>query len=238
MTSFQLKTIAVISMLIDHIGAIFFPEIYFFRFLGRIAFPIYAFMLAEGFYHTYQTEKFWPYVKRMAVFSLISEICFDLAFSDKINPTSQNVFFTLTIGLLLLYFYEESKRKNKDGFIPVLLFCILSVILMTDYSLIGPLMIFIFYKSIKLKNKEIIFLAFIAILIYEYTVAFAGIPPFQFFNVFTTYAYVYLGTLLAVPFIWLYNGKLGLRNKFIKYFFYGFYPIHLLLLTLIKIFVK
>lgn len=234
MTNFQLKIIAITSMIIDHIGAIFFPQIYIFRFLGRIAFPIFAFLLAEGFYHTYKTEKFASYVKRMIIFSIISEVCFDIAFSNKIiDLKSQNVFITFTISLFLLYSYEEFKKKNKDVFIPILFFSVLSVILMTDYNFIGPLIIFMFYKSIKSQNKIITVFAIISMIIYEYIIVLIEVSPALFINAFYSYAYVFMGILLALPIILLYNGKLGKRNKFIKYFFYFFYPVHLLILSFI-----
>ena len=99
--SFQLKWIAIITMLIDHVGAIFFPGNLVFRYVGRIAFPIFCFQLVEGFFHTRNIEK---YMLRLGIFAIISEIPYDLAFRGNIlDFEHQNVFFTLFLGILMLY---------------------------------------------------------------------------------------------------------------------------------------
>ena len=98
--SFILKMIAIITMVIDHVGAVLFPMNMIFRYIGRISFPLFVFLLVEGSIHT---SKIRQYELRMFLFALISEIPFDLAFSNKIvDIYSQNVFWTLTIGLVML----------------------------------------------------------------------------------------------------------------------------------------
>ena len=101
LNSYQLKCIAIITMLIDHIGAVLFPENLVLRYIGRISFPIFCFLLAEGFYHTKNVKK---YMMRLAVFAVLSEIPYDLAFRNTyIEFTRQNVFFTLLIGVVMMY---------------------------------------------------------------------------------------------------------------------------------------
>ena len=98
--SFILKMIAIITMVIDHVGAVLFPMNMMFRYIGRISFPLFVFLLVEGSIHTRKIRK---YELRMFLFALISEIPFDLAFSNEIvNIHSQNVFWTLGIGLVML----------------------------------------------------------------------------------------------------------------------------------------
>ena len=98
--SFTLKMIAIITMVIDHVGAVLFPMNMIFRYIGRISFPLFVFLLVEGSIHTSKIRK---YELRMFLFALISEIPFDLAFSNEIvDIHSQNVFWTLTIGLVML----------------------------------------------------------------------------------------------------------------------------------------
>ncbi|WP_461817744.1 TraX family protein, partial [Faecalimonas sp.] len=99
--SFQLKIIAIIAMIIDHIGLFFFPEHILFRIIGRISFPIFAFLIVEGFYHT---RDIWKYMFRLGVFAVLSEIPFDLLTTGKVfDLRHQNVFFTLLIGVILMY---------------------------------------------------------------------------------------------------------------------------------------
>ena len=106
LTSFQLKWIAIFSMAVDHTGALLFPEAMWMRGIGRLAFPIFAFLLTEGFFHT---ADLYRYLARLGVFALLSEIPYDLALSGTWwNPQRQNVFFTLFISLLLLLALERS----------------------------------------------------------------------------------------------------------------------------------
>ena len=80
LTSFQLKCIAVVTMVIDHIGAILYPGDLIFRYIGRIAFPIFCFLLVEGFFHTHDRIQ---YMIRLGIFAILSEIPYDLAFRDQ-----------------------------------------------------------------------------------------------------------------------------------------------------------
>lgn len=100
LNSFQLKCIAVITMIIDHTGAVLFPDNMTLRYIGRIAFPIFCFLLVEGFFHTRDVRK---YMLRLGMFAVISEIPYDLAFRDTvIEFEHQNVFFTLFIGVVMM----------------------------------------------------------------------------------------------------------------------------------------
>ena len=95
MTGLTLKLIAVISMLLDHTGHVLFPGQIWFRYVGRLAFPIYSFLLAEGFFHTKNLKS---YMFRLLFFGIISEIPFDLAFYDTVFTFEhQNVFWTLLL---------------------------------------------------------------------------------------------------------------------------------------------
>ena len=105
MSSFVLKLLAMISMAIDHTGALLFPGNEVLRLIGRIAFPIYCFLLAEGFVYTSSRRR---YLIRMAVWSVISEPVFDFAFYRTWwEPAYQNVFFTLFLGLTALWLLEH-----------------------------------------------------------------------------------------------------------------------------------
>ena len=105
MTSFALKIIAIVSMFCDHFGDAYIGSFSFFNLIGRIAFPIFAFQISEGFIHTKSIKK---YFLRLGIFALISQIPFWL-FAHKFlgpNDLSLNVFFTLFLGLLGIYLYN------------------------------------------------------------------------------------------------------------------------------------
>ena len=98
--TFKLKMLAVISMSIDHTGAVLMPDCIWLRIIGRLAFPIYCFLLVQGFRNTSNIKK---YIGRLALFAVVSEIPFNLAFYGTIIAEEfRNVFFTLLLGLLLL----------------------------------------------------------------------------------------------------------------------------------------
>ena len=108
LNSFQLKCIAVITMIIDHTGAVLFPGELVFRYIGRISFPIFCFLLVEGFFHTRDMRK---YMLRLGVFAVLSEIPYDLAFRGTMLEFShQNVFFSLLIGVMMMYALEKSSE--------------------------------------------------------------------------------------------------------------------------------
>lgn len=208
LNSFQLKIIAIITMLIDHVGAIFFPQYYGFRIIGRIAFPIFAFLLVEGYVHTSDIKK---YLLRLGIFALISEFAFDLAFYGKIlDFEHQNVFYTLFLGLVMLYLVELQSSPWMRMAI-VILFMIVADFLKTDYRSIGLAMIFAFYVFRENLTGKIITVALMNIFLMGKLQAF--------------------GALALIP-ISLYNGKEGPKMKSL---FYLFYPVHLLALFVINL---
>ena len=156
MSGLVLKIIAILSMLTDHIGYIFFPTDLTWRYIGRIAFPLYCFLLTEGFFHTRSREK---YLLRMAGFAVISEIPFDLAlYHMPIYRDYNNVFWTLLIGLAVMYFSElvYCRFGNRSQGI---MFCFVGMILAEyfhcDYGSVGVLAIYIFYLSWESRNGAV-----------------------------------------------------------------------------------
>lgn len=215
-----LKLIAIVTMAIDHIGAVLYPDMMWFRIIGRIAFPIFVFLMVEGFYHTSNIRK---YELRMLIFVFVSEIPFDLAFSQTaFEFSSQNVFFTLFLGLLML---DLIRRVQKSHYVfEVLLligFMVLAYFLHTDYSCGGILLIYVFYKARGHKIIQAAALAAISLFVIG--------PPMECFSV-----------LAFIP-IWFYNGKRSFKSRDAasqnhmlsvtgKLAFYIFYPAHLLIL--------
>lgn len=206
LTGFHLKILAMITMLIDHIGAVLFPQYVVLRIIGRLAFPIYCFLLVEGAIYTKNIEK---YSARLLLFALISEIPFDLAFYGRpVSWLHQNVFFTLFLGLLGIVIIQ---KWNKVWFLCVLTMLVAEFV-RTDYGAMGVLFILLFYFIYDKKIYKMF--AFGAVT----AVSYAG--TVQMYSLFS-----------IVPML-LYNGK---RGKNIKYFFYVFYPLHLLVLYLLSV---
>lgn len=215
MNVFILKLIALITMVIDHYGAIFQSNIDIYRMVGRIAFPIYAFLLVEGYHYTRDIKK---YAKRLLVFAFISEIPFDLAFSGRLELMHQNIFFTLFIGLMTMYFLDRREDYNINKIAIIMISVIVSTLLLVDYSFIGIVYILAFYFNRKKERAgKILSVGGIMLLI----------------NL-TLSGYLQQFSLLSLVFIYFYNGKLGPKNKFIQGLFYTMYPLHLLVFYLIK----
>lgn len=216
MNVFVLKIIALTTMIIDHYGAIFQGDTMFFRMIGRLAFPIYCFLLVEGYFHTSDVKK---YAKRLFIFALISEVPFDLAFYNKIGFVHQNIFFTLFIGLAAIYFLDNKEGKyNFNKNVVILIACGLAILLSVDYNAIGIIYILAFYFTRnydKLKRFKTIGLIMLI-------VNFISSILQQF-------------SLLALPLLYTYNGDHGPKNKIMQILFYAAYPLHLMIFYILKL---
>lgn len=230
MSTNALKWIAIITMLIDHVGAVFFSDVIILRLIGRLAFPIFAFLIVQGFLHTKNIKK---YIIRLGLFAIISEIPFDLAFNDELfELTSQNVFFTLLIGLIAIVIFDELKEKNKImAGASILILSVFALYLRTDYDLFGVLMIFVFYLFKDDFSQAIFYIIYINALLVlgSWSADNFRSNPWNF---------IQGAAPLSLILIKHYNGKKGgerIKNQVIhKYFFYIFYPLHLLILALIN----
>lgn len=210
-----LKWIAVLTMVIDHVGAILFPDQIWMRVIGRVAFPVYAYCLAEGFRYTSDYRR---YLGRLALFAILSEIPFDLAFYGvPFSFAHQNVFFTLTLGLILLWVLERCREQLLlcAGAFAVL--CFLAQALHMDYGAGGLLMVFAFYLA------------------QQGTSPWIGWGIFVFINLFGYAGGVQWAAILALLPIGLYSGKAGKKKQ---RFFYWIYPLHLLLLWVIEKYIR
>ena len=212
-----LKILAMMLMLLDHLWATIVPDNQWMTCVGRLAFPIFAFMISEGYVHTSDFKK---YAKRLFIFGLISEIPFNLMSAGSfIYPFHQNVMFTLLLGLLSI---REIDRFKKDFRVKTGIFCLLKVALFlligtvgfVDYNAMGILVIIAFYVFRDVKFGRLFQLASLVLL---FIVFFKG----QGF-----------GVLSMIP-ICLYNGKKGKNSKILKHAFYWFYPAHMAAIYLI-----
>ncbi|MGN0157289.1 MAG: TraX family protein [Lachnospiraceae bacterium] len=223
-SSDALKVIAMLTMLIDHIGAavlerglleqgnrILYADLVM-RGIGRISFPIFCFLLTEGFVYTHSRKK---YIGNMGLFAILSEIPFDLAFCGKFTWEKQNVYLTLFIGLFTLYVIDEIGHMGTSLWETAILmiFAVISGAcvaqeLHADYGAFGVILIVCFYLARNNRVQQCFYGALC--LIWE------------------------SASIFAYPLIYCYNGKRRLKRG--KYFWYAFYPLHLILLYLLHLF--
>lgn len=236
-TSFSLHLMAMLFMLCDHLWGTIVPGNDWLTCIGRVCFPIYAFLLVEGYFHTSNLKK---YVKRLLLFAVISEIPFNLAMaSSVVYPFHQNVLWSFLIALGLIHCNEKAKASEKlwiriaVGIFTILAGYLLGLITMVDYYHAGILMVLTFY-FFHHRNwwdyvGQLLCLGYINLELlggFGYEVVLFGE------TVFLTRQGL---ALLALIPIWLYKGKQGYHSKWWKYFCYAFYPVHLLILGLLKI---
>lgn len=214
MNSLLLKAIALTTMIIDHYGAIFHSDIVIYRIIGRLAFPIYCFLLVEGYFHT---SNFKKYAIRLLIFAFISEIPFDLAFYNEIGFVHQNIFFTLFIGLFAIYFIDNKEKYKLNSTLVIIAAGVIATLLRTDYQFIGVIYIFAFYKVKSLPQERR--LVFTGIIMLAMNLAAGWLQQFS---------------LLALGPIHFYNNEQGRKNKFIQLGFYIAYPLHLMIFYLIN----
>lgn len=252
LTGTQLKWLAIAMMAVDHVGAVVvyglafrrgvaypgWEHVYWaMRTIGRLAFPIFCFLLSEGFCHTRSRKN---YLLRLLAFAVVSEVPFDYALSGTIvDVDSQNVFFTLAIGLATIWVMECLKGKGPLQVMVVLAGCVLSELVMCDYGLIGIVLIVICHVFRQNKPWRLVagtFWLFFGTALH----AAVGLGPGMLMraDMGSLVSYLVDSAVIEVPgaFAFLlinrYHGEKGI--PFPKYFFYAFYPLHLLLLGLLK----
>lgn len=221
MSSFVLKIIAIISMVFDHVGYIIFGKFSFMNYIGRLAFPIFAFGIAEGFKYTKDLKK---YFLRLSIFALISQIPYMLFLNSIGGNFTFNILFTLILGLLAITIYEKMSNKYL-GLLFVILCGVIAHFGHFDYGWFGIAVIFIFHIF---KDKKILMnLSFTFAVIINYIPNFITTSRIE-------YIFITLFCCLSLIPINLYNDKKG---KDIKYTLYLFYPLHLVVLYLLNFFV-
>ncbi len=234
LTSNMLRIIAVVLMISDHIWATYMSFGNWMTYIGRMAFPIFAFQIAEGFVHTSDFKK---YALRLLAFALISEIPFNLFYSSRwFNPYHQNVLFTLLLGLLAIYVLDNLKKNFNRRNIAVsllwiALICVGATLGFVDYGFLGMLTVVMFYV---LRDFPFAWLCQLIGMILINVVFFEGqVCPVEIFGRAFEIPYQSFAVFALVP-IWLYGGRKGKSSKVMQYGFYAFYPAHMLILYLIK----
>ncbi len=205
MTGFQLKLLAILAMTADHIGAVFFPEIPLLRWIGRLAMPVLSFFIGEGLRHTRSPRR---YLLRLTGFALLSELPFDLAFYGGIEWGHQNVYFTLALGLLALWAIQS---RGMEGWLLALTAALAAELLGCDYGMYGVLLILLLDRFHRARSEQL---------------AAAALLNLAFFGLQTQTL-----SLIALPLLWLYNGKRGRDDRRLSYLYY---PAHLCVLGILR----
>ena len=236
LSSEALHALAMGLMLCDHMWAMLFPAAEWMTCIGRLAFPIFAFMTAEGYTRTHDIRR---YMLRLLTAALLSEIPFNLMYGGSVlYPYHQNVLWTLLLGLALLYLIDRARERLKG--LAATAVCALLVLLgfalgyaaMLDYYGAGILtvMMFRFFPCRGGRNFlcQLVCMYVLNVSLlggYYYEISIFG---FKLALVQQSFA------ILALAPIWLYNGRRETSDRFFKHFCYAFYPAHMLLLFLAR----
>lgn len=226
LSALDLKLLAMAAMLVDHMGYLLFPTAMWMRYVGRLAFPIFAFQIAEGWYRTHDREK---YTLRLLICAVVSEVPFDLAFSGTlVDAGYQNVLWTFFIAAAALWAADALQEQLH---LPLPLAALpaagagylLGEWMQADYFGPGVLLVLAFALCRGRSGGRIGELAAMVIVN-------GRLLPSASMTVWGMELPVQLLAAAALPLIWLYRGRQGPHSPVLQGIWYAFYPAHLLLL--------
>lgn len=232
----SIKLIAIIAMTLDHIAWLVFPGYdsgiipVLLHIAGRITCPVMCYLVAEGYYHTKNINK---YTLRLFAFAVISHFAYIFASSDFVGAESfipfyggdilnqTSVMWSLAFGLVMLRIANSEKISSGVKIILVLLICIIT--LPADWSCVASLCIMAIGTNRGNFRKQMLWMIFYVAL---YSVVY-------FFALDRLYGIIQMAVVLSIPLIMMYNGQRGTSprvNRFMKWFFYIYYPLHLFII--------
>ena len=234
-SSAGLHILAMALMLCDHMWATVFPSAEWLTCVGRIAFPIFAFLTAEGYRHTRNARR---YLLRMLVWAVLAEIPFDLMCNGvAFYPFHQNVLWTFLLSLLAMMLLDRVRERFKPVAAAllsagvVLLGTVLGFAVMSDYFGVGVLMVLTFW-FFRERNWKSRLCQLVCLYILNVELLGGYYYELQIFG--HSFEVIQQGfALLALIPIWLYRGRQGHHSKAFQYICYAFYPVHMLVLYLI-----
>ena len=217
--AFTLKLIAITAMAVDHIGALIYPEALWLRVVGRLAMPIIAFLLVEGYHHTRHLGR---YLLRLLIFAVLAQPVYQLVF-----PHGLNVLFDLLVGLCVIW---AAERIHSRWLLAGLLLAVgaAGFYVTLDWWHLGVWMIFVFHATRGRFGWTVGALGGLLLAnagLFAVVSARTGDPGYQLIN------FINLGCMLALPLLSRYNGQ---RGRDCRYLFYTFYPGHLLVIYWIR----
>lgn len=251
MSVFILKVIAVIAMTIDHLAETFYNSNPILRGLGRCAFLIYALLLAECFRYTHQdTDKFKRHLTKLIGLSLVSEFCYDFyefGFNFHNYFFSQSNMLTLLFAFVGLYAIDKLQDCKYSAISIMILSASISYLSSSNYKLAGVLLIYYFYYYLcyiskhKLNYGGRLCLILLGIVIYIPIYHFARIDFIAnsfYFDSLVYYSDWWIGHIFCAFILAAYNGKEGYKNKTLNKIYSAYYPLHLLIIAIIKLLIK
>ncbi len=222
----MLKYIAVAAMLSDHISLVFVgmdnPLGVVMRIFGRLTAPIMCYFLVEGFMHTHSKKK---YATRLLIFAFISQIPFAYLLAGDIRVLKFNMMFTLFLCFMLLLVIEKVESRVLKFILALMIY---SVCDYCDWGLVAPLWVMAF-AMLRNDRKKLTFVYALICLFWVIRSTNMAVSGGGMWYEGLWQA----GSLAFIPFIYLYNGQPGKSSRFSKWFFYWFYPAHILILAVI-----
>jgi len=232
MSVFSLKLIAIVTMVIDHIGLYFFPNIILFRIVGRISFPLFCWLIANGAVHTKNIKK---YLVRLLLLAIASQPFFYLANSTSYNvsPFKLNVVFTLFIGLFVVFCLKNLKNIFLRFGI-ILFFAQISNLINSEYGAMGVFSMAFFY----LFYKNTVYMLVFQVLIYSTSVFWQIFPYINQINFLDINDYKYFVQMFCLAALFLIAGHNWVKGREVKYFFYIFYPLQYFVIYIIQLYLS
>ncbi len=236
LSSFSLHLLAMGLMLCDHLWATIIPGNSWMTWLGRLSFPIFAFLVAEGYGHT---RSYPRYVRRMLLFALLAELPFNLMYTGSwIFPFHQNVLWTFLISLAAIHQIDRFRTKFPSwlaillGSLVAAAACLCAMLTMTDYGGYGVATVLLFYlfpgRNWKMRTCQLIGMYWI-----HWELMGSMTVPVSLLGMTVELPQQGASILALIP-IWCYQGRQGYHSKFSQYSFYAFYPLHMLILGLLS----
>ena len=218
----MLRALALITMMIDHAGLALFPRVGAFRCVGRLAFPLYCFLLVQGYRHTKNRQ---AYINRLCVLALITEIPFDLlTFGRLVSPIEQNAIFSLLLSLAALYIADVYARHPLSSSMGILCVFAAAMLSRVSYGWLGAALCLLFYSA-KRRGAQALGVLLLEGL-YALSLHLSGVA--------TSWVLVSLcGMFAALP-IAFYNGRRGARAPLLTLLFYAAYPLHIIALLIVR----
>ena len=225
LNSSTLKIIAIIGMTMDHTGVIFgeFLPLWgkcILLAFGGLTFPIMAYLMGEGYRHTKNIKK---YMLRLLIFAMIAQVPYFIFLMKQLN-----VLFTLLLGLLTIYIIERSKSRNISVLV-IVGFTIVSVV--CDWGIMGIPMILMYYYQ-KDRTKRVTLPLLIPFAFFALSIVMQLVAGRPILEVLPDLLFLVVGCSLTIPLLSSYNGK---RGRSMRYFFYAYYPLHIIILGLLRL---
>lgn len=237
----SLRSLAMVLMLIDHIGHTLYPDQMWIRYIGRLAFPIFAFLISQGYRHTKNLPN---YLFRLLLLALVSDWSFQFMSHQNWNyHPFQNVIWTFLISLVTIWAIDQLKPRLSQPYsylAALLIFLLaygLAFVLGTDYHGLGVATVLGFYYFPG-KGKQLLTMVLVHIILanahHLYVITPETFPLYWDHYGWKLFSPQYYA-ILSLPIIWLYSGKAGYQSTFLKTFNYLFYPLHMVVIGVVKL---